>query len=123
MAMADQRRAGLIQLQISGEIQDAKGSFSYNLGRPKREAIVGADGVHGYKEMPQVAMIEGAITDRGNLDVAALALGRDLTVTLTLGNGKVVVLRDAWFAGEGTASTEEAEIPVRWEGANAEEIS
>lgn len=121
--MADQRRAGLIQLQINGEIQDAKGNFSYNLGRPKREAIIGADGVHGFKEMPQVCYIEGAITDRGNLDLAALASGRDLTVTLSMSNGKVVVLRDAWFAGEGSASTEESEIAVRWEGANAEEIS
>lgn len=121
--MADQRRAGLIQLQVNGEIFDAKGSFSYNLGRPMREAIPGSDGIHGYKETPQVAFIEGAITDRGNLDVATLVSQRDVTVTLTLGNGKVIVLRDAWFAGEGTASTEEAEIPVRWEGANAEEIS
>lgn len=121
--MANQRRAGMIQLQVSGEIQDAKGSFSYNLGRPKREAIVGADTVHGYKEMPQVAYIEGAITDRGNLDLAALATGKDLTVSLTLGNGKMIVLRDAWFAGDGTGTTEEAEIAVRWEGRNAEEIS
>lgn len=120
--MAEQRRAGLIQLQVNGEIQDAKGSFSYNLGRPKREALVGSDAVHGYKEMPQVAFIEGAITDRGTLDVAAIATGRDVTVTLSLANGKMIVLRDAWFAGEATASTEEAEIPVRWEGANAEEI-
>jgi hypothetical protein len=118
-----QRRAGLIQLQVNGEIHDAKGSFSYNLGRPMREAMIGADRVHGYKETPQIAFIEGAITDRGTLDVAALASGRDLTVTLSLANGKVIVLRDAWFAGEGTASTEEAEIPVRWEGSNAEEIS
>jgi hypothetical protein len=118
-----QRRAGLIQLQVNGEIHDAKGSFSYNLGRPMREAMIGADRVHGYKETPQIAFIEGAIPDRGTLDVAALASGRDLTVTLSLANGKVIVLRDAWFAGEGTASTEEAEIPVRWEGSNAEEIS
>jgi hypothetical protein len=121
--MGDQRRAGLIQLQVNGEIFDCKGSFSYGLGRPKRDAIVGSDAVHGYRETPQVAMIEGAITDRGSLDVAALVSGRNLTVTLTLGNGKVIVLRDAWFAGEGTASSEEGEIAVRWEGANAEEIS
>ncbi len=121
--MSNQRRAGLIQLQVNGEIFDAKGSFSYNLGRPKREAIPGADGIHGYKETPQVAFIEGAITDRGSLDVAALVSGKDLTVTLTLGNDKVIVLRDAWFAGEGTGTSEEGEISVRWEGANAEEIS
>lgn len=120
--MADQRRAGLIQLQVQGEIQDAKGAFTYNLGRPKREAIIGSDGVHGFKETPQVAFIEGAITDRGTLDLAVLATGRDLTVTLTLGNGKVIVLRDGWYAAEGTGSTEEAEIAVRWEGSNAEEV-
>jgi hypothetical protein len=121
--MADQRRAGLIQLQVNGEIADAKGNFSYNLGRPKREAIPGSDGIHGYKETPQVAYIEGAITDRGNLDLSALTTGRDLTVTVSLSNGKVIVLKDAWFAGDGTASTEESEIAVRWEGSNAEEIS
>jgi hypothetical protein len=121
--MANQRRAGLIQLHINGETQDAKGSFSYNLGKPKREAIVGADGVHGFKETPQVAFIEGAITDRGNLDLAALATLTGATVTLSLANDKVVVLRDAWHAGDGTVSTEEAEIAVRFEGANAEEVS
>lgn len=121
--MADQRRAGLVQLQISGEVLDAKGAFTYGMGRPKRETIIGSDGVHGFKETPTPAFIEGAITDRGTLDLAALTTGRDLTVTLTLGNGKVIVLRDAWFAGEGTASSEEAEIPVRWEGANAEEVA
>jgi hypothetical protein len=121
--MADQRRAGLIQLQVNGEIQDAKGNFSYNLGRPKREAIVGADSVHGYKEMPQVSFIEGAITDRGTLDLAALTSGSGLTVTLTLGNTKIVVLSEAWFAGEGTGSTEEAEIAVRWEAKVAEEVA
>jgi tail tube protein len=121
--MADQRRAGLIQLQVNGEIQDAKGAFSYNLGRPKREEIVGSDGIHGFKETPQAAMIEGAITDRGNLDVAALVSGKDLTVTLSLSNGKVIVLREAWFSGDGNVGTEEQEIGVKWTGANAEEIS
>lgn len=121
--MADQRRAGLIQLKVNGEIQDAKGTFTYNLGKVKRDAIVGADRPHGYKETPQVPFIEGAITDRGNLDVGALAIGKDLTVTLDLANGKVIVLSEAWFAGEGTASTEEGEIAVRWEGVSAEEVS
>lgn len=121
--MASQRRAGLLQLQINGEIQDGKGNFSYNLGQPKREAIVGTDGVHGFKETPQVAFIEGAVTDHGNLDLKALVTVDGATVTLSLANGKVVVLRDAWFAGDGTASSEEGEVAVRFEGANAEEIS
>lgn len=117
-----QRRAGLIQVQINGEVYDAKGNWTYNLGKPKREAIVGADGIHGFKETPQVAFIEGEITDRGNLDLAGLAEIEDATITLTLGSGKVVALADAWFAGDGTGNTEEANVAVRFEGSSAEEI-
>lgn len=119
-----QRRGGTINFQIDGVIYDAKGSFSYNLGAPKREGIVGADSVHGYKEMPQIAFIEGEITDRGNLDVAALVTMDDVTVTLSLANGKAIVLYGAWFAGEGTVTTEEGAIPIRFEGSSAaQEIS
>lgn len=118
-----QLRAGLIQFQVNGEVYDAKGNFTYNLGRPKREMIVGADAVHGPKESPQVAFIEGEITDRGTLDLAQLVSIADATVTLKLANGKVVVLHGAWFTGEGTGNTEEGNIDVRFEGAGAEEIS
>jgi len=117
-----QRRGGIIFLQINGEIFDAKGNFTYNLGRPMREAIVGADTVHGYKETPQVAFIEGEITDRGTLDLNSLVMLTGATVTLELANGKVIVLRDAWFAGEGTGNTEEGNIAVRFEAQSAEEV-
>ena len=120
--MAQRRVGGIIQVQIQGEIFDAKGSFTYNLGRPMREAVVGADTVHGYKEMPQVAFIEGVITDRQTLDLDSLVRARDVTVTLQLANGKVIALRDAWFASEGSATTEEGEIAVRFEGKDAEEV-
>jgi hypothetical protein len=120
--MAQRRVGGMIQVQVQGERYDAKGSFSYNLGSPMRETIVGADGIHGYKEMPQIAFIEGVVTDRQDLDLRALTTGTDITVNLQLANGKVISLRDAWFAGEGSASTEEGEINVRWEGKSAEEV-
>lgn len=120
----DQVRAGPITFQTNGEIQECRGKFTYNLGKPKKEPIVGSDGkVHGWKVIPQVAFIEGTITDRGNLDVAALLTMTDTTATLGLPNGKCVVLHDACQVGEGTADSEEAEIPIRYEGRSAEEIS
>lgn len=118
-----QRKAGLIQVQINGEIVDAKGNFSYNLGRPMREAIIGSDVVHGFKETPQAAFIEGEITDRGTLDLASVVSIEDATVTLSLANGKVIALRDAWYAGDGTGNTEEGNIAVRFEGSGAEEVA
>lgn len=120
--MAERRVGGIIQVQIQGEIYDAKGSFTYNIGRPKREAVVGADTVHGYTEMPQVAFIEGIITDRQTLDLETLVVARDVTVTLQLANNKVIVLRDAWFASEGSVTTEQGEIAVRFEGISGEEV-
>lgn len=117
-----QRRGGIIQVQFNGEIVDAKGSWSYDLGKPKREAILGADRLHGYKETPTVAYIEGEITDRGTLDLAALSSITDATVTLTLANGKTIVLRDAYAAGDWKGQTEEGNISARFEGADAEEI-
>lgn len=112
---SNNRRAGRVYLKINGSLHDAKGSFSYNLGQDKREGIVGADGIHGYKETPQVPFIEGVITDRGDIDLELLAGDDHVTVTLELVNGKTIVLANAWFAGEGTVTTAEAEIAVRWE--------
>ncbi|MHC8492795.1 phage tail tube protein [Thalassospira sp. SM2505] len=116
------RRAGRIYFKVDGTQYDAKGSFSYNLGADKRDGIVGADGVHGYKAMPQVPFIEGAVTDRPDMDLKSVLELDGVTVTLELANSKTIVLRNAWWAGEGTGSSEEAEIPVRFEGISAEEM-
>lgn len=117
----NQRRGGIIQVQANGKIYDAKGNYTYNLGRPVREAIVGADRPHGYKETPQVGFIEGEITDRSDLDLDELVTLKDATVTLELANGKVIVARDAYYAGEGTGNTEEGNIAVRFNG-SVEEV-
>lgn len=116
-----QRIGGIIQLQANGVVLDAKGNFTYNLGLPLREAVVGHE-VHGYKETAQVPFIEGELTDRGNLDRRALLTLDDATIHLKLANGKMVVLNKAWFAGDGTGNTEESNMAVRFEGKSAKEI-
>lgn len=119
-----QRRGGMIEVKVAGVMYDAKGNFTYNLGRGKKTAIEGAAAMHGYSEKPQVAFIEGEITDKASLDLGALIGAEDVTVTLTLGNGKVIVWRDAYFAGEGTGNTEEGNVDFRFESsAQAEELS
>lgn len=117
------RVGGIIELKVNGSIFSAKGNFTYNIGRPRKEAIVGADRVHGYKETPQVSFIEGEITDRTTLDLEALTKTDGATVYLRLANEKLIVLRQAWFAAEGTGNTEEGNIGVRFEGMSGEEIN
>lgn len=114
--------AGIIEFKVNGEIHNAKGNFTYNLGKPKREMIVGADRIHGPKETVQVPYIEGEITDREDLNVESFLTIRDATVTLGLANGKVIVLKNACYAGDGDVGTEEANIQVRFEGKSAEEV-
>lgn len=114
--------AGILELKINGEIQNAKGNFTYNLGKLKREAIVGADRVHGFKGMPQVPFIEGEITDRADLNVESFLDTEGATITLSLANGKVIVLKEASFTADGDIGTEEANIQVRFEGMSAEEV-
>jgi hypothetical protein len=119
-----QRRGGILELKINGEIFDAKGNFSYGLGKNERSAIVGADSVHGYSEKIMAPFIEGEITDKDSLSLDALSKVTDAVITLTVANGKIIVLRGAWCTnpdGLG-ASTEEGAVKVRFEGTSAEEV-
>lgn len=113
--MATKRIGGIITLKVDGAQKQAKGSFTYNIGTPKREPVIGSDGVHGYKETPQVAYIEGEITDDVTSDLKALTNTTGATITLDLPNGKSVILRDAWYAAEGNVQTEEGNVQVRFE--------
>ena len=121
--MANRRVGGILEVKIDGTLFSAKGEFTYNLGTPKREAVVGADSVHGFKEMPQVAYCEGAFTDNDQLDLQKLTEVRDATVTLRLANGKTIVIREAFYAADGKVGTEEGEIEVRFEGVRGEEVA
>lgn len=118
----NRRVGGIIFFKVDGELFQAKGEFTYNLGIAKREAVVGQDATHGFKETPQVAMIEGSITDSDELDLEAFLNIRDATCTLELANGKIVVLREAFYAGDGNVTTSEGEVEVRFEGIKGEEV-
>ena len=122
--MAENRRGGAIFFKVGGVLRDAKGSFTYNLGGPKREALINADlSIAGYKEMGQVPYIEGEITDQRDLTLADLINIENETITLELANGKVVSQRNSWYAADGNVQTEEGNIQVRFEGLESEETS
>lgn len=120
--MDKNRRAGKINVIVDGVPYDAIGSFTWNLGKDQREALVGANAHHGYKVMPQVAFIEGEIRDEGSLDWETVVEIKNATVTLELANGKRILLEDAYYAGEGTGNTEEGNLPLRLEGRRATNI-
>ena len=117
-----ERVGGIITLKTDGRVYNAKGNFTYDTGEPMREAVVGHDRVHGFKELPKVAFIEGEITDTKKLDTQELANLTNVTVSLKLANGKIVVLRQAWYANALEGNTEEGNLSVRFESDKGEEI-
>ena len=120
--MATRRVGGILLLKLDGALFQAKGEFTYDIGIPLRTAVVGVDAVHGFKEEPKVPFIEGALTDNDELDLAQLQSFRDGTATLELANGKVIIIRLAFYASPGNVSAAEGQIPLRIEGITGEEI-
>ncbi len=117
-----ERVGGIIEVKVDGEIYSAKGSWTYNLGIPKRDLVIGSDAVHGYKELPQEPFVEGVITDSGEISLKTLLSIKNATVTLSLANEKIIVLREAVFTGDGNVTTEEGEIAAKFSGKSAEEV-
>lgn len=120
--MSDEIRGGLLEFSVDGEVYDAKGNFTYNLGFDKLEMMVGSDRVHGPKATPQVPFIEGEITDARRVNLSVLQQAKNVTVTLSKRNGKTVVISGAFYCHEGTGETEDGKIPVRFEGLYGEEV-
>jgi hypothetical protein len=117
-----QVRAGVASLLVNGERKRVKGNASYNLGFIRREAIVGQDGVHGLKEMPQAPFIEVELSIAPDENISEILDVQEATVLLALRNGNVVELRQAWCDSEGTISLDEATLSVRFVGLSATEV-
>lgn len=111
-----QRIAGVCFLKVDGTQYSLRGSMEVQPTVTKREGIAGQDGVHGFKEMPQVPFIEGEFTDMGNLSMVTLAAITDSTVTAELANGTTYILANAWWAVEGKVDTVEGKVPFKFEG-------
>lgn len=113
---------GVRSLQINGRTYPLKGSWTIDMGGDMREAIVGSDGVHGFKETPTVPYIEGAMSLTDEMDLKELKATKDATVVLELRNNTAVVLRGAWAAGDFQHTTEESEVAARFEAMAAEGV-
>ncbi len=72
MADTTNRIAGVCYLSVDGVSTALVGEFSYRPASPVREAKMGADGFHGYKEKPQQGQIKAKLRDSGGTSVAAL---------------------------------------------------
>lgn len=120
--MSKNRVAGRLYFKVDGQQHNVKAGITYNLGKPKRETISTAAHKHLYKETPKVPFIAGELIDTGDLDLGVFQELDGVTITAELANGKTIVLRNAWYADDGDANSEEATVGFRFEGESAEEV-
>lgn len=120
--MANNRIAGVCYLKVDGKSIEARGSWKTNIGRMNREGIAGQDGVHGFKEMPRVPMIEGEISYVRGIRIRDIEKITDAEITLELANGVTHVLHNAWYAGDGIeVDAEGGKFSAKFEGYTGDE--
>lgn len=120
--MADNRIAGWAYITIDGVSYSVAGEGTYRVSKSKRETLMGQDGVHGYSEMPTAGKISWKGRDSGTLNIGRLNEAADVTVVLSLANGKTVIARNAWRTGDPIeVNSEDATFTVEFDSPDVTE--
>lgn len=121
--MADVNRlAGVASVTINGVSYHISGEGTYRPSGSSRESLVGQDGYHGYKEMPQPGMIKWRGRDSNNLLVSALNEMANASVVLVPATGKSVIGRNMTRVGDPLeVNTEDGTFEVTFEGPDVTE--
>ncbi len=115
-------RHGIIYLKMNGEMYQATGDFTYNVGNPKRSPLFGSGGrIAGTKEEPQEPYIKGNITIQSDTDIEAFTGAKDATITLEMDN-MTMVLTNAEYYADGEANTSEGQLQAEFFGDELKQI-
>ncbi len=120
--MAAQRIAGVCFFRVGATQMRLRANLKIQWLSTSKEGIAGLDSVHGFKETPMVPYIEAQITDLAQLSIKAFGQITDETITAELANGKVGLLRNAWYAGTPDTDAANGTIEMKFEGLSCEEI-
>ncbi|TCK36727.1 tail tube protein [Paraburkholderia sp. BL8N3] len=113
--------AGTAQLTVDGVTYQLVGEAKYMPSTVKREALLGMDGFHGWKETPIAGSISMSVRDAGDLTVFDFNTMRNATVVLQLANGKVVCGRNMGSTESQEVDTEDAKFELKFEGPQVSE--
>ena len=115
--------AGTATITADGTSYLLVGDLSYDPSTVTREALLGQDGPHGYKEKPKFGKIKATLRDTGDLTIADLNAMSNVTVVLDLANGKTVLGRNMFTTDPQSVATEEGTVEVTWEGTVSETLA
>ncbi len=118
----DRRIAGTASVTVDGRTHLLVGELTYGVSSVTRTTLTGQDGVHGYSEMPSPGFIAGTFRDVADLRVEDFNAMRDVSVVITLVNGKTISGTGMWTVGAQEVATTEGTFAVRWEGDRVETV-
>lgn len=110
------RIAGTCFVKADGVQFEVKGGLECPLLDSKKEPVVAARGVAGYKETVITPYVKLTAIFTADFPIAKLQSATDLTVTAEYANGKVYVLSGGWLANEAAAKGEEGETELEFNG-------
>lgn len=114
---------GVAEVRYNGETLLFRSELTWNFQRYVKTGFAGRDSkVHGYTAEPSVPHIEGKFTHDGSKTIRDLEAIEDATVVVRLGDGRVLVLRGAYIAGEIKPNGDTGELSLKWEGSDGEEL-
>ena len=111
-------------VRVGDKMLPFRGSMSWNFQTAEKKGIAGRDkSVHGFTEEPKVPHIEGEFTWDGGYTTRELEAIQDATVSVVLNDGRQLVLRGAYVAGDIAPSLDDAKCKLKFEGVDGEEIA
>jgi hypothetical protein len=115
---------GVADVNYNGNVLLFRGEMTWSFQVFAKKGIAGRDGrVHGFTADPMVPYIEGTFTYDGSFTIADLEKITGATVSVELGDGRQLVLREAYVAGEITAEGDEGKMKIKFEGQAGEELA
>lgn len=111
-----QRLAGTCYVKVDGAQLEVKGGLECPVNNKKREPVVGATGIAGFKETAITPYVKvTAILSKG-FPRAKLQNSTDMTITAEYANGDVYTLSGGWLANESAAKGDDGEAELEFNG-------
>jgi ribosomal protein L31 len=111
-----QRIGGIALFNIDGQSFSTDGEFSVTIQNTKKESVMSTAGEIFYTESTQPSKVSGTLFSTDTLDIDSLVNSTDVTVTITLANGKTSVLSHAVFTGDATLSAKDGKLDIEFSG-------
>jgi hypothetical protein len=114
---------GVADVNFNGKVLLFRGDMTWSFQKGEKKGVVGRDSrVHGFTIDPKIPFIEGTYTYDGSVTTAELEQVTGATISVELGDGRQLVLRQAYVAGPIEAEGDDGKIKIKWEGQDGEEL-